>query len=703
MNILIPHQWLLQHLKTNAKAEDIQNYLSLSGPSVEEIYDEDGDKVYDIEVTTNRPDAMSVRGIAREAAVILNRYDIPAELKPLELKEDIEPKKKPLPLPKINNDPSLCKRILCVVLSNVKHRPTPGWMADRLHQAGFQTHHSIIDITNYLTHDLGHPCHAFDYDKVMELGGVINVVEAKPGKPFETLDNAVYETVGGEIVFTNDVGTIIDLPAIIGTKNSSVDEETKNVLLLLESLDPQKVRQASMEHAIRTMAAQLNEKNIDPHLAMDVLLRGIQLYQKVTKAKAASEIFDDFPQPRNLSPVKLPKQLITDYLGVELETDQIVEILTKLGCQVETEQIEQAELNQEQTEESQKSQEQLEKFQLNQTLIKVQPPSFRPDLQIPADIIEEIARIYGYQELPSKLMTSKLPVNQPKNTTFDLEYKIKQFLANIGWQEVYSLSMVSQEEAAQSAYPVEDHLALSNPLLTDNTHLRRSLIPSLQTVLAENPQAADLSVFELANIYHPQDENLPAETMKLGMVSGRDYRRVRGDLEALLNQFYIKSFKVFPEEAAGDYLQQGRLLASGLSRRPENNTAKEPKEQIELGQVFVLNNQNIGFELDIQALAAAASQHPRYFQPHKTNPIIEDLTFTLTLDSLVGRVMDAILEVDDLVVKTELKDIYQQNHTFRIEYQHPQENLTSEEIAPVREKIVEKVKEQFGAKLVGQI
>lgn len=172
MNILIPHHWLLDHLETEASPDDIQRLLSLSGPSVERVEERAGDQVYDIEVTTNRVDSMSVRGIAREATVILQQANVPAKLKPkpaesIEIKPSIDP---PLPLPKITNHPQLNKRTMCVILTNIKRNPTPEWMAHRLQQIEMNVHDAAIDITNYVTHELGHPCHAFDYDKVMQQG-----------------------------------------------------------------------------------------------------------------------------------------------------------------------------------------------------------------------------------------------------------------------------------------------------------------------------------------------------------------------------------------------------------------------------------------------------------------------------------------------------------------------------------------------------
>jgi phenylalanyl-tRNA synthetase beta chain len=676
MNILIPHKWLLDHLKTKAKPQEIQKYLSLSGPSVENVDEIEGDQVYDIEITTNRVDAMSVRGVAREANVILNRYGIKTSLKNLNLPKTLTPEAEELPLPQINNNPELCNRILCVVLTNIEHTATPNWMAQRLTQAGFQVHDSAIDITNYITHDLGHPCHAFDYDKIMDLGGVINVTEAKAGRPFETLDGAKYEAIGGEIVFTNDVGTIIDLPAIIGTKNSSVDENTNQILLWIEDLDAQKVRQASMQHAIRTIAAQLNEKEVDPHLGKEVLFKAVSLYQKLTKAKVASKIYDDFPNPRRLEPVQINTQTIANYLGLELEVERIQQILTQLGCTVEIIQSESKDTT--------------------STQLSVTPPTYRPDIQIPADVIEEIARIYGYQELPSILMSGQLPLNAPQEADFNLENRIKNFLADIGWQEVYTLSLISEAQAHWGALKPEDHLKLANPLLEDNVYLRRSLIPSLEAALQENPQAKNLSVFELAAVFHPREGELPEQPIKLGMLSRKNYREVRGDLEALLAQFYINNIKIKPEELTDQESKNGYQQKASI-------LAKLKNQEHYLGFAFVLPNQEVGFELDCDMLIELARRYPQYQAPTKTSPIIEDLTFTLTPDTPVGRVIDQILAANELVRSVELKDVYQQNHTFTIKYQNLENNLSTEDVAPIRETIVERVEDGFNAKLVGQV
>jgi phenylalanyl-tRNA synthetase beta chain len=658
MNILIPHQWLLEHLDTEAKPKKIQELLSLSGPSVERIYERENDSVYDIEVTTNRVDSMSVRGIAREAAVILQQAGINAKLKNLQLSVDknIKPKTE-LPLPKINNDDKLNKRTLCVILKNVKRTPTPTWMAEKLTQVEMNIHDSAIDITNYVTHDLGHPCHAFDYDKLMATGGEINITEAKPKEKFQTLDGEEFETIGGEVVFKNGQGIIIDLPSIKGTTNTSIDESTKNILLLIESIKAEKVRFASMTHAIRTVAAQLMEKNVDPHLGETVIRKGIELYQNICQAEVGSKIYDYFPGEKDPQNITVEQKLIDSYLGIQLDTKTITKILQNLGCAVK----------------------------VSNHTYTITPPTFRPDLSIGADIVEEVARIYGYHNLPSVLMPTAIPTNYPKNTNFELERTIKRHLSAIGWQEVYTYSMVSEKIALQSGFQLNEHLKIDNYLTEDRVYMRRSLTPSLREVMEQNSKRKKLSIFELAKVYHPKSNDLPEEKMMLTMVSSKNLDEVRGDFDYLLEKFYLNKVRVVQDENAQAkiYVQDGA-------------------EKTQIGLIRSIDKYFV-IEVGLEKLIKLAKTHPEYQPLPKTASILENLTFTLVDGESIGDVIELIIQSDPTVKRVELEDTYQNNSTFAIEFWDPTKNLTKNDVAPIRSKIVNEVINKFSAQLVGQI
>lgn len=674
MNILIPHLWLKEHLKTQAKPADMQKYLSLSGPSVERLYDKtlsDGQKdiVYDIEVTTNRVDMMSVAGIAREAATILKRAGFEAELSEKAWPKIIPNAKKKLPLPEIVYKTEAVKRVLCVVLSDLKNQPSPSLIQDRLQEIEVNVHDAIIDISNYITHELGHPCHVFDYDKIMALGGKIIIEEARVGKKFVTLDEVEHETLGGEIVFTNPQGEIIDLPAIKGTLNSGVDDQTTRILFWIESLDPKKVRQASMGHAIRTVAAQLNEKNVDPHLADSVLAYGVSLFQKLAQAKVASAVYDYFPNPGQEKTVLIDEAEIEAYLGIKIPSREIKSILEDLGCLV--------------------------KSKAGQ--LSIVPPSYRSDLRISADIVEEIARIYGYHNLPSQLMATPLP-QEESDPAFRVETQARHLLADLGWQEIYSYSLVSEIEAERDGYALAEHLKLQNPLKEENTYLRRSLIPSLLSIVENNPTQSNWQLFELARTYQPKKAALPEQELYLSLLSNQDYHQFRADLEIILNRLYILAGQgaelVVEEQTAKNhqiYQQSAKLVViKGQSRQV-------------LGNLHVLKNNLLAAEIKLSALIKVAKRYPHYQSLKNTSAVIEQLTFTIDKKVAIGELMRALKQVDRKIEEIKLLDLYQQNYTFELIYRDAKINLSNQDVEPIRQKVVAAAEKKFQAQLVGKV
>ncbi len=663
MNILIPHTWLLEHLETKAKPEEIQKYLSLSGPSVERIELKAGEPVYDIEVTTNRVDMMSVRGIAREAAVILTQSGLPSRLKPLTLPtlDQLKPQIEALPLPQIINDPQLCGRITCIVLAGVKRAQTPDWMSQRLLQVEMNVHDSAIDITNYITHDLGHPCHAFDYDKLMASGGEIRVVQAKAGQSFTTLDGVNFTTVGGEVVFADASGQIIDLPSIKGTANTSIDASTKNILLLMESINSDKVRFASMTHAIRTVAAQLMEKNTDPYLIDLVLPAGVGLYQQLCQAEIGSAVWDEFPVDKKLPIIKFELKQLQRYLGLDLPTDEVVTILESLGCQVSRD---------------------------NHDVLHVQPPTSRHDLEISADIVEEIARIYGYHKIPSRMLDTALPLSKPTDTKFWAEAKIKTLLANLGWHELYTYSMVSQEIAVQSGLDLATHLKIQNPLTDDRVYLRRSLLPSLWEVYGGTQWQDVRGVFELAYSYAPAENQLPDQQLHLALVTRLPYRQLRSDLETALDQLHVGKVAIEPT----DQLQNQGLLVLLVKN-----------QKIQFGSVTQIQAGVFGVDVEWSKLVPYMSSYPTYQPEPVTNKIEEEMTFELPARTPIGRVMETIYATSKLVVNVQMLTEFNQRVSFAITYQDAHDNLTSDQLVPIRKNIVDQVKSEFKVDFIGQL
>lgn len=670
MNILIPHHWLLEHLETEADPEKIRESVSLCGPSVERIETIENEPVYDIEVTTNRVDSMSVRGIAREAATILPEFNVDATLKPLSFnREGIVTQfqdQDDLPI-SIKNNPKLCHRILAVTMSVDTVGPSPEWLQKRLTQVGQRPLNNLIDITNYVMWELGHPIHVFDLDKLTEKKIIVR--QAVQGETFVTLDEKKHTTKGGEVVFDDGAGNIIDLPGIMGTANSVVSDSTKNILVWIESVPAKLIRLASMGLAIRTQAAVLNEKNVDPNLGEDAILRAIDLYIQLANGHITSRLYDDYPVKPTINSSELRHDQVKTYLGIEIESEKIVRILTDLGCLVRTDES------------------------IDSLTYHITPPSFRAhDLVIPQDYIEEIARIYGYHNLPSQLMPTAIP-DVTTNLHHSFEHTLKQRLADWGLHEVYTYSLISKKMAEDSGIKLNDHIRLTNPLNEDLVYLRRSIIPSHNEVFTTNKAHKQLSIFELANVYLPPTDNtpaLPTESLQLVISSTSEYRTLKGILESLLSILRVEKVSITPVTDKTMY---------GFN---PSSLAEIKSGEVVLGYIGETTYGFYSIQLEFSELLALSQPHPTYIPIPQTAPIIEDMTFTLPDKTPVGPVISLIKEQSEQIDDVQLKDIYNQNYTFSIIYWDKVNQLESEKLEPIRKAIRETLQSNFKATLVGK-
>jgi len=634
----------MEHLETKATPAKVAEALSLCGPSVERMEARGKDWVYDIEVTTNRVDAMSVRGIAREAAAILPMFGIKAKMKPLKL---ISQKfVKNYSDFTIKNDPKLIQRIMGVVVEDIQNWKSPEWMTRRLTTSGIRSLNSVVDITNYVMTEIGHPTHVFDFDKIIT--GGFNIRESKKGERIVSLDNKEYALSGGDIVIARDSGEIIDLPGIMGTKNSVVSESTKRVLFFLDNNDPVKIRRTSMSLGIRTVAATLNEKGVDPYLGETAILRGIELFSEVCGAKKIRTIIDIFPKKPVMIKVKVEKEFIESRLGIGLSKTAIVKMLNPLGL-VTT---------------------------WRGNVLEVTPPSFRiSDIRIPEDVVEEVARIYGYHNLPSRLMAGELP-KKPLNMPFKFEYQVKQILQGLGGNEVYTESLVRQNMAGKNA------LALANPLGEDTGYLRTSLMPSLIKAARGNVGNFDkYHLFEMANVYLVQKNNLPCEKRLLaGIFYGYDWRSAKGIVETFFEELGTKV--------------NVSVLNDGKYEVNKAITFSMKGEKV--GQFgVILGTEFIYYVFEADVLRAKCSAVKQYKPISKYPAQIEDITFVLPQKTLINDFIDSVKTVK-FVEKVELGTIYQNAYTFRVWYQNPKKTLDNKEVLKIRERILLRVKNKFG-------
>jgi len=600
MNISIPHSWLKEFLTTDASPQKIAECLSFCGPSVEKLTKASDDWIYEIEVTTNRIDLMSVLGLAREAAAILPQFGYKAKLKTSSTLLEVD-QNRSFPL-KVKVDHQLCPRFTAVVISNVTIKLSPLKIKDRLEKSGIRAINNVVDISNYLMRAYGQPVHTFDFDKIKS---AIILRLSRKGESLTTLDSKTFTLPGGDIVIEDAGKRLIDLCGIMGGLNSAVDNQTKNVLLFVQTYSPTHIRRTSMILGQRSEAAQIFEKQPDPEQVMPVLLAGIQLFKEWAGGAQSSKIINLYPHPYKPKTVSAPLQLIKERLGVEISQPEVDKILKSLG------------------------------------FINGQVPSWRAkDINIPEDIVEEVARIYGYHKLPSQLMATPIPTNYPE-TDFYLEQQIKQWLAGWGLTEIYTNSLVSENIPGQ--------LKIKNALSADWQYLRNSLVPS---------HTQNFPAFEIANIYLPRAGKLPEERLQLIISGFKDFAKLKGIVDALFAKFHL------PVEA-------------------------------ELTTTNAV--------IDLEPIMKKAKIYPQYQPLSIFPPIIEDLTFTIPLKTFIGPVIGAIKQIDKIITKVELTKTYEQNFTFTITYQSQTKQLSALIIAPTRKKIVQKLKTKFKTDLVGEI
>ncbi len=648
MNIKLLDSWVKDYLKTKASAKTIAEKLSLTSVSIERVEPFGKDFVYDIEITTNRPDLASAVSIAREAAAVLPEFGIPATFQNPKLTKPT-PLKNPVPLT-IKNDKTLVHRV-CAVVMDVVVGKSPELIKTRLETAGIRSLNNVIDVTNYVMRTIGHPMHVFDYDRIKD--HIILIRESKKGEQIVTLDKKDYELPGGDIVAEDTDGDIIDLLGIMGLENSVVTSETKRIIFFIDNVDPLRIRKTSMTLGIRTEAAQLNEKGIDPTLSMDALLLGIQLLQDHANGTVVSNIIDIYPNKPKEKNITVPERLIQSVMGVPISLKKSAEILKNLGFNVT--------INKE-------------------TLSVIIPTSRTHDMDIPEDVVEEIARIYGYHNIPSIL--PQLPTASPYHKNQDqfyFENRVKEAMMYWGFTETYTYSFVSEDLYEG---PLTDAITLANPLTEDMVYMRRTLIPSILQVLKENKAHDTLSLFEIANVYEKNGTNLPIETRMIAGIMRKpkaSFYEMKGVVEQLLHDVGISDIR---------FLRRTEGLGADIKIEKEN-----------VGYIEVLDEHIVNFELNFEIILQYATLKKIYKPIAKFPPIIEDISLILPEETTTADVIEEIGKQSNLIAGVTLLDTYENTRTFHILYQHSERNLTGEEVGKIREHLIKTLKSKFKAEV----
>ncbi|MGQ9775773.1 MAG: phenylalanine--tRNA ligase subunit beta [Thermodesulfobacteriota bacterium] len=647
------------------------------------------DVLLDISITPNRPDCLCVIGIAREIAALTHqKVKYPQSF--LDVQGEEIRQRTSITL----EDPDLCPRYVARIIEDVKIGPSPFWMRDRLEKVGIRSINNVVDVTNYVMMEYGQPLHAFDFERLEE--GRIVVRRAKSGEEFVTLDG-VKRTLDEDMLVICDGVKPVAIAGVMGGLNSEIQEETKIVLLESAYFNPMNNRRTSKKLGLETEAAYRFSRGIDYGGCLKVANRAAQLIQELSGGRAVEGALDVYPKPIEPKQIYLNPHKVRQVLGMEIPNERIRIFLENLELQVEPE---------------------------LEDRWRVLPPTYRGDLEREIDLIEEIARMEGYEKIPSTLPKGVPSIREKKKRTF-VEKKIFETLILHGYYEVISYSFTTPSALDSMGLSQEDPrrkmVRILNPLSEETSVMRTSLIPGLLETARYNVSRKNLNlkIFELRKVYFPKEgERLPEEvTMLAGLAMGLDreshwafpqrmvdFYDMKGCLENLFEALGIKGIRFHPEKEV-PYLHPNRASKVLLGKEILGILGEiHPQVLIH----YEIPGRAYLFEIPFEPLVAFADESKRFTPLPKYPSIYRDLSIVVDEELDVEMVQEAINSLKEpFIQEVNLFDVYRgipipagkKGLSYRIRYQAIDRTLTDEEVNRSMEKVLSHLREIFKAEL----
>lgn len=653
------------------------------------------DTIFDFEIHSNRPDLMSIIGIAREVGAITNNK---LKMPKIKIKEEGERVEKDISV-KIKAE-DLCPRYTGRIIKGIKVEESPLWLKWKLRLLGIRPINNIVDITNFVMMETGQPLHAFDLDLIK--GKTIIVRRSKPGETIFTLDDVERQLPVNSLVIA-DIEEPIAIAGIMGGKYSEINQNTKNVFLESAYFNPLNNRKSTVKYGLRTEASNRFEKGIDKKVQIFALDRAIDLINKITSGKISSGTIDTNKKLFNPSKISLRIRRVNKILGYLLDEDtykikkKIINILEKLDFIIEKDKGE---------------------------YLEIIPPSFRGDVEREIDLIEEIARIYGYDKIKSSLFNTTI-AQEGKSFRLKLIDKLREILIGCGLNEVITYSFISPDSFDKIRIPEESKLRnalrIKNPIIKDYSLMRTSLISSLLEVIKWNinRQAEVVRIFEVGKIYLPypdKSDSLPLEKLiiagaiiKIGRGNlweksfSLDIFDMKGLIETILQDLKVKNWGVVPgNHPAFHPLRNGKIIVG-------------EKEVGIFGEIHpeVTRNYRIPakvnlFEIDFENLVPNVPKDISYCILPKYPSVQRDLSLVVKDEVFSSEIIKVIKSIGiKLIKKVVLFDIFNgkqigegyKSLAYSIIFQAEDHTLTDQEVEDIYKKIRERLIVKFDAKI----
>jgi phenylalanyl-tRNA synthetase beta chain len=645
------------------------------------------DWIFDLNITPNRADCLCILGIAREVAALTRQ-----NLRDLQEREFRETSDAEMQTSVVIERPDLCPRYVAELIFGAKISPSPFWLRRRLAAVGVRSINNIVDVTNYVMIETGQPLHAFDFDRLEERRIVVRTSE--PGEYFTTLDG-VGRQMPDEALMICDGKKPVALAGIMGGLNSEVEPETANILLESAYFDPMGIRRTSKRIGLTTEASLRFERGIDPNGSLRAADRAAALMVELAGGSLVQRAVDNYPRKIESSRIFLRAARVNKILGTTVGRQEIQDYLKNLQLKVEAE---------------------------GPDSFQVIPPTFRVDLEREIDLIEEVARLHGFQRIPVTLPAGRVSAEKKTKMQRAAE-RARNLLMSMGFWEGINYSFISPKMLQDLKFHLKDKrargLRIHNPLSDDQSVMRTTLIPGLLQVARTNVyrQNVDLKLFELGRVFFAREgHDLPEEVEVLsGLLTGLreeeswskpkeecDFFDLKGALETLLDGLDVAAYHFLPE-------REEPFLHPGKACRIEAN------EQIlgvmgethpDVGEIFELKQKIFLFELNFQILGENI-QEQHLFKPLPRFPaVIRDLALIVEDQIPAGDLLLTLWEVNNgLIAEIKLFDLYRgkpvppgkKSLAFRIKYQQEDRTLMDREVDELHQRMIELLAKRYGA------
>ncbi len=682
----ISYRWLREWVKIDITPDDLAEKLTMCGLEVEDIQqiEQNGvqDTILDLGITANRGDCLGMLGIAREVSRLVNKeINIPQ----ISFKESGIPVSQDIDIQ--IEDTKNCLRYTGRIIKNIKPGKSPLWLKQRLEAIGLRSINNIVDVTNYVLWEWGQPLHAFDLDKLE--GNKIIVRGCQSGEDIKTLDG-ISRTLKADTLVIADKVKPVAIAGIMGGANSEVNPDTRNVLLECAYFNPSKVRISARQMALSTDSSYRFERGVDISQLPNALNRAAQLICEIAGGEISQSMIDEYPNLQNEVEVSVRFERVNKILGTSLTAASIIQIIKGLQFVI---------------------------LDNGNRGLKLRIPAYRNDIKREIDIIEEIARCYGYANITADT-PSGCASNNPVNTLPKTEDMVRNILTSCGFWEAINFSFTNQKYYCKLNTNKNRGLKLKNPLSQDQQLLRNSLIPGLLENINTNLsyQQEDVSLFEIGTVYEPAGmDKLPQEKRLIaGVVSGKtgfpfwnepavksDFYHIKGVVETLLAGFGIEDALFAPAEIS--FLETGAKISIGQDDLGFLGKLKrDTADDLDLAQTVYL------FEIDLLSILAHAPSQKKFKPLCRFPAITRDMALVVAEDISAQDIKNTIWSVHQPHLKqVGVFDVYRgskvddgcKSIALSLHYQSYEKTLTEEEINNDWQKLLDELKHKLGANL----